>query len=159
MRDVCAGATGAGAGITKMSTSGRRFRAPRLLPVALILCAFGLSSCAPQRPDHATWRSQGDQTLSDVSSNVATARLLLQQLRADKVWGSYARTGVLDAESNAETATSRFVAEQPEPADDDAYRQVGTALSDAGDLLAEVRIAVVRRDDEAYPKLIHQLSS
>jgi hypothetical protein len=66
---------------------------------------------------------------------------------------------VLDAERNAGTTTARFTAVQPEPADDDAYRHVSTVLSDAGDLLAEVRIAVVRRDERSYAGLTHRLSS
>ena len=127
--------------------------------VGVCLCVLALVGCAPSTPDHAAWRGQGDQALSEVSSNVATARLLLQQLRADKVHGAYTQTGVLDAETNAESATSRFTAVQPLPADDDAYQRVGTLLSDAGDLLAQVRIAVVRRDDQAYPSLIRKLSS
>ena len=123
------------------------------------LCVLSLVGCAPSTPDHDEWRGKGDQAMSEVASNVATARLLLQQLRADKVHGAYAQTGVLDTETNAESATSRFTALQPEPADDDAYQRVGTVLSDAGDLLAQVRIAVVRRDARAYPGLIRKLSA
>jgi hypothetical protein len=127
--------------------------------MCVCLCILALAGCAPSTPDHDEWRSQGDQALSEVASNVATARLLLQQLRADKVHGAYAQTGVLDTETNAGSASSRFTAVQPEPADDDAYQRVTTVLSDAGDLLAQVRIAVVRRDDQAYPGLIRKLSS
>ncbi|MDX6359064.1 MAG: hypothetical protein QOH37_2118, partial [Nocardioidaceae bacterium] len=34
-----------------------------------------------------------------------------------------------------------------------------TALSDAGDLLADVRIALVRRDAGAYPRLDRKLAA
>ena len=127
--------------------------------IGVLLCVLALAGCAPQAPDHEDWRSQGDLALSDVTSNVATARLLVQQLRAGKVFGDYAQTGVVDAETNAGTSTSRFTAKQHESPDDDAYKRVSTVLSDADDLLAEVRIAVVRRDEASYPGLIHQLSS
>jgi hypothetical protein len=113
---------------------------------------------APQSPDHSSWRDQGYQALDDVSSNVATATLLLEQLQDGRVFGKYAQIVSLNAETNAGKVTSKFSAEQPVPSDSGAYEHLTAVLSDAGDVLSQVRIAVVRRDAAAYPKLLRQLS-
>jgi hypothetical protein len=115
-------------------------------------------ACAPQSPDHSSWRDQGYQALTDVSSNVATATLLLEQLQDGRVFGKYAQVVSLNAETNAGQVTSKFSAEQPVPSDSATYEHLTTVLSDAGDVLSQVRIAVVRRDSAAYPKLLRQLS-
>jgi outer membrane murein-binding lipoprotein Lpp len=91
---------------------------------AVVLVA-GCAGCAPQSPDRSSWRDQAYQTLDEVSSNVATASLLVGQVQQDR----------------------------------DTYRHVTTVLSDAGDVLAQVRIAIVRRDTAAYPRLLRQLSA
>lgn len=114
--------------------------------------------CAPQSPDASSWRDQGYQALSDVSSSVATASLLLEQLQKDRVFGKYAQIVSLDAETNAGQVTSKFSAEQPVPSDSATYEHITAVLSDAGDVLSQVRIAVVRRDAAAYPKLLRRLS-
>jgi hypothetical protein len=114
--------------------------------------------CAPQSPDHSSWRDQGYQALTDVSSNVATASLLLEQLQSHRVFGTYAQVVSLEAETNAGKVTSKFSAEQPVPSDSASYDHVTSVLSDAGEVLSQVRIAVVRRDAAAYPKLLRQLS-
>jgi hypothetical protein len=96
--------------------------------------------------------------LDEVSSNVATASLLLKQLQGARVFGKYAQIVALNAETNAGKVTSKFSAEQPTPSDSAAYQHVTTTLSDAGSVLSQVRIAIVRRDDAAYPKLLNQLA-
>jgi hypothetical protein len=52
---------------------------------------------------------------------------------------------------------SKFGGEQPEPRDDAEYKRVTSLMSDASDLLSEVRIAIVRRDEDSYPALLRQL--
>jgi hypothetical protein len=131
----------------------------RLDVVACAVAVVLVTGCAPQSPDRSSWRDQAYQTLDEVSSNVATASLLVGQVQQDRVWGKYAQVVALNAETNAGKATSTFSAEQPVPADSDTYRRVTTVLSDAGDVLAQVRIAVVRRDTAAYPHLLRRLSA
>jgi hypothetical protein len=96
--------------------------------------------------------------LDDVSSNVATASLLLEQVEGGKVFGKYSQIVALNAETNAGKVTSKFGAEQPTPSDSSAYQRVTTTLSDAGAVLSQVRIAIVRRDEPAYPRLLRQLA-
>src|SRR3954452_2644108 len=119
---------------------------------------LGTAGCGPQSPDSSSWRDQAYQALDDVSSNVATASLLLEQLQGARVFGKYAQIVALNAETNAGKVTSKFSAEQPVPSDSATYQHVTTTLSDAGSVLSQVRIAIVRRDDAAYPKLLRQLS-
>jgi hypothetical protein len=114
--------------------------------------------CAPQSPDHASWNDQAHQSLEDVSSEVATVSLLLQLEAEDKVPGKYQQVVAQDAESAVGATMARFGGEQPEPRDDAEYKRVTSLMSDASDLLAQVRIAIVRRDTGAYPGLRDQLT-
>jgi hypothetical protein len=139
----------------------RRWSALNRATAALGAVAVGIvvAGCAPQSPDHSSWRDQAYQSLDEVSSNVATASLLLSQLLHERVFGKYAQVVALNAETNAGKVASKFSAEQPVPADSAAYQHVTTTLSDAGAVLSQVRIAIVRRDDAAYPRLLRQLST
>ncbi len=130
--------------------------------LAATLCALALTGaavgCAPQSPDHSSWRDQAYESLDQVSSSCATATLLLEQMQRHRIFGKYAQIVALNAETNAGKVTSKFGAEQPVPSDSATYQHVTTALSDAGDVLSQVRIAVVRRDAAAYSQLLRQLS-
>ena len=85
--------------------------------------------------------------------------MLLEQAKAGRVFGTYAQIVALNAETNAGKVTSKFSAEQPVPADSATYQHVTKTLSDAGTVLSQVRIAVVRRDESTYPRLLRQLSA
>ena len=130
----------------------------RVLGVVWVL-GLVAAGCAPQSPDSSSWRDQAYQSLDEVSSNVATASLLLEQAKAGRVFGTYAQIVALNAETNAGKVTSKFSAEQPVPADSATYQHVTKTLSDAGTVLSQVRIAVVRRDESTYPRLLRQLSA
>jgi hypothetical protein len=127
-----------------------------------VVCAgaavgVGLTACAPQAPDHSSWRDQAHLSIEDVASNVSTMSLLLKLVREGRMFGKYQQIVALNSETNAGRTSSHFSAEQPEPADDATYRRVTSLLSDAGDLLSEVRIALVRRDSSKYAGLARQL--
>jgi len=122
---------------------------------AILLCL--ITACAPQAPDHSSWRDQAHLSVEDVASNVATMSLVLQLVREGRMLGKYQQVVALNSETNAGRTTSHLSAEQPEPRDDAMHRRVTTVLSDAGDLLAQVRIALVRRDSRAYPRLAREL--
>jgi hypothetical protein len=121
------------------------------------VCVVLMTGCAPQSPDHSSWTDQARQALMDVSSEVATVTLLLRLEQQDKVPGKYQQVVALDSESAVGATMEKFGGEQPEPRDDDEYKRVTSLMSDASDLLSEVRIAVVRRDEDAYPDLLRQL--
>jgi ABC-type enterochelin transport system substrate-binding protein len=126
--------------------------------VALVACfSVLMAGCAPQSPDHSSWTDQAVQSLKDVTSEVATVTLLLRLERDRKVPGKYQQVVAQDSESAVGETMSKFGGEQPEPRDDAEYKRVTTLISDASDLLSEVRIAIVRRDEDAYPGLLRQL--
>lgn len=120
----------------------------------VLVAALG---CAPRSPDHSSWVDQADQSLSDVTSEVATVALLLRLEADGKVPGKYQQVVAQDSEEAVGVTMARFGGEQPPAGDDASYRDVTGAMSDASDLLAEVRIAIVRRDAAAYPALLDDL--
>lgn len=115
------------------------------------------TACAPQSPDHTSWTDQARQSLEDTASEVATVALLLRLERENKVPGKYQQVVAQDSESAVGATMAKFGGEQPEPRDDATYRRVTSLMSDASDLLSEVRIAIVRRDSDKYPDLLDQL--
>lgn len=74
------------------------------------------------------------------------------------MFGKYQQIVALNSETNAGRTADHFNGEQPESRDDPAYARVTSLLSDASDLLAQARIALVRRDSSEYPSLARQLS-
>jgi hypothetical protein len=123
-----------------------------------VLVVMGLTSCAPQAPDHSSWRDQAHLSIEDVASNVSTMSLLLRLVCEDRMFGKYQQIVALDSEINAGRTADHFSADQPEPEDDRTYKRVTTLLSDATDLLSEVRISLVRRDVQEYAHLAEELS-
>ena len=83
--------------------------------------------------------------------------LLLRLQADDKVPGKYQQVVAQQSETAVGETMSRFGGEQPEPEDDAEYRRVTNLMSDASDLLADVRIAIVRRETGEYPHLLDQL--
>lgn len=125
------------------------------LGTALVVLLGG--GCAPQSPDHTSWTDQARQALEDTASQVATVALLLRLERENKVPGKYQQVVAQDSESAVGATMAKFGGEQPEPRDDATYKRVTSLMSDASDLVSEVRIAIVRRDSDEYPKLLEQL--
>jgi hypothetical protein len=125
--------------------------------LAAILAAAVLAGCAPQSPDHSSWSDQARLALEDTASEVATVKLLLELEDQGKVPGKYQQVVAQDSEAAVGATMARFGGEQPVPADDQMYAHVTGLISDASDVLAQARIAIVRRDDDAYPDLIRQL--
>jgi hypothetical protein len=121
------------------------------------MAALGVS-CAPKSPDHAVWTDQARHALTDAQGEVATVELVLRQQRQDKLPQNYQQVVVLQSEEAIGTTASSFSSVQPPATDDPQYRKVTSVLSDASDLVAEVRIAVVREETSAYPGLLRDLA-
>jgi N-acyl-D-aspartate/D-glutamate deacylase len=117
-----------------------------------------LTACAPQAPDHSSWRDQAHQSLQDIGSNVATDALLVRLVREGRMFGKYQQIVALNSETNAGRTASHFSGEQPELRDSGMYVKVTAVMSNATDLLSDVRIALVRRDSAAYPRLARALA-
>jgi hypothetical protein len=84
--------------------------------------------------------------------------LVLDLVQHGRMFGKYQQIVALNSETNAGRTTDHFSGEQPQPADDHTYHKVTTVLSDACDLLSDVRIALVRRDSSQYAGLGRQLA-
>jgi len=121
---------------------------------SLMLVLVLVTACSPQTPDHESWTDSALQAIDDSHSEVATAGMLLRLARDDRVTRAYEKGLVLDAEEAAGTIAESFGAKQPPRQDEENYRLVTTALSDAADLLADVRIAVERGETSEYPDLL-----
>jgi hypothetical protein len=124
---------------------------------ATLLAVVLVTGCAPQAPDHTSWTDQARQSLEDTASEVETVALLLRLEEDGKVPGKYQQVVAQDSEAAVGATMARFGGEQPEPRDDEAYSRVTGLMSDASDLLAETRIAIVRRDTGRYPDLLRRL--
>ena len=133
-------------------------RRPLLSTLVGTLLLATVIGCAPQSPDHSSWTDQAHQALEDVASEVSTVTLLLRLEGDGKVPGKYQQVVAQDSESAVGATMEKFGGEQPEPRDDDEYRHVTSVMSDASDLLSDVRIAIVRRDTAEYPDLLEQLA-
>lgn len=131
--------------------------AHRVLGTVLLVLLLALTGCAPRTPDAESWTDQALQALDDVGSEVATAGLVLRQERSGRATDELTQTVVLDSEEAAGTTADGFASAQPPPGQDEEYARVTTALSDAADLLSEVRIAVVREDTGRYADLVERL--
>jgi hypothetical protein len=128
-----------------------------LAALGTVLAVLLAGGCAPQSPDHTSWTDQARQALEDTASEVATVALLLRLEHENKVPGKYQQVVAQDSESAVGATMAKFGGEQPEPRDDATYKRVTSLMSDASDLLSEVRIAVVRRDSDQYPRLLDEL--
>jgi len=113
---------------------------------------------APQSPSHDSWVDQAHTSLDEVSSDVATVQLLLRLVEDGDVMSRYQRVVVLDSETAAGKVADHLSGEQPSQADGTTYADVTGVLSDAGDLLSSVRIAVVRQDTSQYRGLERALT-
>ncbi len=133
--------------------AGRWVGVAQLVVVLLILG----TACAPSSPDQAAWTDQARRALASAQSEVQTLRLTLRQQGAGKTWQNYQQVVALDSEEAAGRTAESFSSLQPPIGDDDAYRRVTSLLSDASDLVTDVRIAVVRDDTGSYPGLIEDL--
>jgi len=113
---------------------------------------------APQTPSHDAWVDQAHTSLDEVSSDVATVQLLLRLVDDGDVMSHYQRVVVLDSETAAGKVADHLSGEQPSQADGTTYADVTGVLSDAGDLLSSVRLAVIRQDTSQYQALERALT-
>ena len=94
---------------------------------------------APPRSEGA-YRRQAAATVELLASQVGTARLWMQAVRAGRVTHPAASVAFREAEDDARSTASRFSGYDP-PADTNLRDRVIPATSDAVEALARVRIA------------------
>lgn len=124
----------------------------RLLPLALLL-----SGCVPASPDVDTYRDKAAVTLGSAISDVRTVSRTVETMYDGRMLGPTATTQLRYSEDALDTATGAFTEVNPPPSQDRLHARMSTLLGDAGDLLAQSRIALERSGTERYPDLVRQL--
>jgi hypothetical protein len=134
---------------------------PKVVAGLLTGLLIALTGCGlvPSRPSAPEWVADARLALDDTASEVATVRLVVEQEQQDRLPTSYAVVVAVRSEEAASTAADGLTKPQPPTAKQREYDAVAAALGDAADLLAEVRIALVDHDTEAYPGLATRLAT
>ncbi len=128
--------------------SGNAVRA-LLRGVAVATLAGTLSACVAPALDSGAYERNAIQALDSGVSDTRTGAMALQNLLARRIPRPYGDTVVTDSEKSLGPVEDSFGAvDPPSPADERLRDVVVALLSDAGDALAEARIAV-RHDDRA----------
>ena len=115
------------------------------------------AACTVSEPDAAAWRDSARQTLDDVASEVATARLTLKQLDDGNLPTSYGVTVLADAEEAASTAEEGLTSLQPPPALKGIPDRVQALVGRAVDAVQQARETAVAGRFHV-PGLVRQLS-
>jgi hypothetical protein len=114
------------------------------------LClALALAGCASPAVNAAGYRGKATHSAQDMSGIVASAQYAARLRLEGRLPQTVADTVVSDAEQDAQGVLSAFDSRQPPDHSSDQLRQDAEgALSDAGNELTDLRVAV-RRDDRA----------
>lgn len=108
-----------------------------------------------RRPD--AYRDRSELAVSEALSAVSSSRLALQALTQQQMTTAYASTMIADSGDALGTADTSFTSLDAPVGSDDVMATVTSAMSDAGDLLTEVRIAVSRGRTADYAALVGRL--
>ncbi len=136
-------------------TTARRV-AGALLALALL---GATAACAlVSRPDATGWDREAERALTDLRSEVATARLALETAAEQRAWPSYVVVLLADAEEAAGTAEEDLSALQVPPAREDAALEVEELMAEAVAAVQDARaLAVAGRYDD--PPLLEDLDA
>ena len=116
----------------------------RLWTVSGLLLVVLLGGCAD--PDQQL-RDAAAQSAREAASNVGTAELAVEQLRAHRIWSRAAGQVVADAEKGIEQAVGSFAAQQPSTDESRrVYADVTTALGKVQQAVTATRIALGNDD-------------
>ena len=125
------------------------------LRVAAVL--FLTTGCVPASPGPQTFEDKAALTVSSAVREVATAELNLHELERGRTFDPTVLTAFRYSEDSLGAATKAFTELNPPATDDRLYDRVSRVLGDAGDLLAQARIAVNRSETGQYADLVEQL--
>ena len=127
--------------------------------IAALLAALLLAGCVPASPDADTYRDKAALTLASAVSETRTVSRLLETSQDGRMLRPTAKAQLRHSEAALDTATGAFNELNPPPRQDQLNRRTSTLLGDAGDLVAEARIALERSRTGRYPGLVRQLES
>jgi len=126
---------------------------------ALLAAALLLSGCVPASPDADTYRDKAALTLGSAVSETRTVSRLLETSRDGRMLRPTAKAQLRHSEDALDTATGAFTELNPPPTQDSLNRRASSLLDDAGDLVAEARIALERSRTGRYPRLVRELEN
>ena len=126
--------------------------------VAWLLVATLLSACVPASPDADTYDDKAAQTLGAAVSDVRTVALLMETSYDGRMLRPTALAQMRHSEDALDTATTAFTELHPPPSRDRLYTRVSTLLGDAGDLVAEARVALERSEEGSFPDIADRLT-
>ena len=132
-----------------------------LLPflVLLPLLAGCMAGTVPGTPDGNTWRYKARLAVGDITSEVATARLVLQQEQRHSQLGPYERVTLTYSDEAASKAASSVASLQPPPSEEQRQPRVTDVLDKAAGLVTDARIAVTSGNVGDYPGIIKDLDA
>jgi hypothetical protein len=151
------------AGLRDLATGGARPWSPRLRRVMVVAGAWlvllpCLTACRPPQPSAASWRTSTQTTVGDTLSDVATARLTLEQERqGSRFVGHYAQVVLTYSEEAAGSSAEKVSSQQPPPSERARWDRVVRELEDAAGLVTDTRVAVVANDTASYDELLRRL--
>lgn len=106
-----------------------------------------VTGCVAPRPDATAYAERARRSASSVASSVATALLGVRAWEQGRAARPYLSVLVGDAEADASAVQATFDSSQPPSSSADQLKaRYDTALGDAVDALAALRIAVRRGD-------------
>jgi len=118
-----------------------------------------LSGCVPSNPDTDTFDDKSLRTAGAALSQTRTVSGLLQTSYDGRMLRPTALAQLRYSEDSLDTATGAFTELNPPSARDAQYTRLSTLLGEAGDLVAEARIAVERSEEARYPRLVDRLDA
>lgn len=129
----------------------------RFFLVAAAAVLLLVTGCTVKEPDADAWRDQARQTLDDVASEVATARLTLEQLDHERLPASYGVTVLADAEQAASTAEEGLSSLQPPPRLGKLVDRVLALIGRAVEAVQQAREVAVSGGTYDAPALVAEL--
>lgn len=123
-----------------------------------LLAAVVLVGCVPASPDVDTYDDKARLTLQSGVSEARTVQKILETLQDGRMLRPSAKTQLRYSEDALDTADKAFTELNPPPARDRLEKATSALLADAGDLLAEARVAVERDEVPKYAGIAEDLS-
>lgn len=117
----------------------------------VLACLLGLvtAGCVTPATGSDSYRDKAVTSVRAATSEVQTARLVLQLLSKHRVLAPYADETVTASETAIGSISNAFGSVQPPGGDDTLRDDVTSLLSDAEDAVAHARIAIRRSDGTA----------
>lgn len=138
--------------------SGRRLARGTLAATVLVALATALTGCVAPAFDSGAFQRNAIHALESAVSDTRTGAMTLELHLDDRVMRPYADTVLTESEDAIGPVEDSFgVVDPPTDADAALRTEVGDLLTDAGNALADARIALRSGDRAAMAQSVTQL--